>query len=31
MREITITEGLVELKLLDKRINDATKKDWVAD
>ena len=30
MREITITEGLVELKLLDKRINDATKKDWVA-
>ena len=28
MRKITITEGLVELKLLDSRIRKATVKDW---
>lgn len=30
MRDITITEGLVELKLLDKRIEKAMTKNWCA-
>jgi hypothetical protein len=30
MRKMTITEGLVELKLLDSRISKAIERDWIA-